>query len=278
LSVRFQKLGLVFLSMLLSITSCYNQEIPNEEFAIGYAEGKVKSPIEQLKSFPSPRYADNHTLLRNYNWISSIHFLGGLVSDTTITQAEQVKNAVAVQQELATNWNYYIHLGNSKKLALANMSKLDKDPYAAFIDLANRHPELPVSVTTFWLQANLKQIGEKKKQPYAHRKNLGESMYVKGYKTAYGHPILSFAAPDSLLKIDGLAQKFYFEKIAQKLTRPIDIVNENGETRPHKPVKAARLKKDENLVKHFNQSGETDWKIYQAKNKLRFRQSSMIVR
>ena len=271
--LHFNKVGLFILINLITLTSCFNQELSKVEFPKEKIEEGVSTPIEQLRSFPSPRYAANHSLLRNYNWISSIHFLGGLPSDTTLSKKEKIKNAVAVQKELATNWNYYIHLGNAKKLANANMKNVETEPYAAFINLANQHPELPVSVTTFWLQANMKQVGQKVRRPHIHRKDLGESMYVKGYKTAHGHPIISFAAPDSFFRIDGSAQKLYFDKIAEKLTRPINIVNENGETRPHRPIKPVRLKKDENLVKDFNQSGEKDWGIYQAKNKLRFRQA-----
>ena len=268
LILRFQFLSLIF---LLFVTSCFNQDIESKEYPIGYSVDEVLSPLEQLKSFPLPRYTSSHKLLRNYNWISSIHVLGGAANDTTLTKVEKVKNAVAIQEELADNWNYYIHLGNSSKLASSNMERVETDPYSAFIDLANRRPDLPVSVTTFWLGGNLKKIGRNKSKAYIGRTELDKNMYLETHKSQMGFPVLSFDAPDSLLEYDGLTQKYYFDEIAKKLRRPINIINENGETRPHSPIHPRTLRKDTGLVKSFEESGETNWYIYQAKNKLRFR-------
>ncbi len=261
----------LFIISLLFVTSCFNQEVDQREFPIGYAENKMQAPIEQLKSFPLPRYASNHGLLRNYNWISSIHLLGGADTDTTLTKGQKIQNAVSIQEELATNWNYYIHLGNSSKLASTNMDMVEKNPYAAFIDLANRRPDLPVSVTTFWLGGDLRKIGQSRRKPFIGAKDLHEDMYLETHKSQMGFPVLSFDAPDSLLEYDGLTQKYYFDRIAEKLKRPINIINENGETRPHSPIHPRKLRKDEGLLKSFNESGESDWYKYQAKNKLRFR-------
>ena len=255
----------------LSFVECYTQEIDRFEYPPGFETEDVISPLEQIEYFPKPRYAKEHSMERNYNWVSSIYRLGGVDHDSIVSDEEKISRAVAVQKELAEHWNYYFHLGNSKKVAKVKLKNKKTDPYASFVDFANQHPEIPVSITTFWSQLNLKTIGNAYKAPYIKRQNLDDSFYLKGVKSRVGFKILSYNAPDSLLAFDGLAQKHLFDKIGQILTRPINIINENGETRPHKPFKGKRFKLDKSLNSNFKKSGDANWQVFQSKKKFHFR-------
>lgn len=256
-----------------SFVNCYTQEKDHIEYPTGFEIGTVISPLEQIENFPKPRYAKNHSMERNYNWVSSIYLLGGIEHDSILSKEEKISRVVAVQRELAEHWNYYFQLGNSKKIANIKLKNKKTDAYAAFVDFANQHPEIPVSITTFWSQLNLKTIGDTQKAPYVRRQSLDDSFYMKGFKSHSGFKILRYDVPDSLLLFDGLAQKYLFDKIGQILTRPINIINENGETRPHKPFKGKRLKLDESLNSNFKKSGDANWQVFQAKKKFHFRKT-----
>ncbi len=257
----------------LFFVKCYTQEKVHVEYPPGLETGTVISPLEQIERFPKPRYAKHHSMERNYNWVSSIYRLGGIDHDSILSGEQKVKRAVAVQKELMEHWNYYFHLGNSKKVANVKLKNKKTDAYAAFVDFANQHPEIPVSITTFWSQLNLKTIGDAHKAPYIKRQNLDDSFYLKGVKSRSGFKILRYDVPDSLLSFDGLAQKYLFDKIGQTLTRPINIINENGETRPNKPIKGQHLKLDELLNSNFKNSGDANWQVFQAKKKFHFRKT-----
>ena len=275
-NTRIKNFGSISIFMLLwtFIISCQSQNsnVPIsfdiKEYPLGYPDS-MSSPLKQLKNFPSPRYKENHSLLPNYNWISSIHLLGGIGKEKS--KELRIKDACLIQKELVENWNYYFHLGNSKLLAAANPADSLKNPISAFLNEANKHPEWPVSLTTFWMSSDLRNIGEKERGTYIRRQDLPDEFYTSGVTRKSRFKTLSFTIPDSLLAKDGLGQNYYIQTVLSKLNRPLNIINENGETRPHYPYKESILDSNKALKQKFEKSDIKNWDSFIALEKLRFR-------
>lgn len=236
-----------------------------------------QAPIDQLRKFPRPRYLPNNNLFRLYNWME-LPYLGGINAPGT-SYYQAVQNSVLLQEELALNWNYIIGLQNSK-IASSDKELKNTDRFlGAWIELANRHPEIPLSVTTFWAQINHKSVGEDRSLPYIYRQDLPTSYYFqdanKKLLRPNGTPVakqkhLSFAAKGDAFKKDGTTQKYYLDRIVAELTRPITIINENGEVQPY-PFHGNKVEIDPAMVRHKKALGISDWETYQARQKTRFR-------
>lgn len=246
------------------------------EFAPGHPDVTIE-PINQLRQFPRPRFLPNHTLHRSFNWMGMRFFGGEQIPGTSREKA--VRNSVAIQEELALNWNYSIALQNTK-MARSDAELNDPTRFlCGWIDLANKYPEIPLSVTTFWAQVVGKDIGDLNSRPNIRRGNLPASYYLRDQKGDYmdkngkfiNRPAqLSILAPAELLQRDGDAQRFYLNKIQKRLTRPINIINENGEV-PPLPLLPSVLEKDPSIVRHKKKLNISDWSIYQAIQKTQLR-------
>jgi hypothetical protein len=75
------------------------------EYALGHPT-YTTSAIDQLRSYPLPRYKKNHTLLANFDWLGLRYFGGEF--QPGVTQAQAITNTVEIQRELAKNFNYSI--------------------------------------------------------------------------------------------------------------------------------------------------------------------------
>ncbi|MDX2246689.1 MAG: LamG-like jellyroll fold domain-containing protein [Bacteroidia bacterium] len=248
------------------------------EYAPGHPEVKI-SPIDQLRSFVAPRFSPGHGLRRNFNWMGMTYFAEG--NFPGISQAQSCANSVAIQEELAMHWNYMIvlqnTLGASRESNLTNPVAYE----AAWIKLANEHPEIPFSITTLWPQVRMIDIGEKEPDAFVRRKNLPPPYLLRDEKgnalDRAGKPTqketqISPAAPDELFARDGQVQRLYLERILKHLTRPVDFINENGEV-PPLPYDNAILEKIPSVVAHKKTSGITDWDQYQSRQVTRFRKA-----
>ncbi|MBK9320651.1 MAG: hypothetical protein IPM91_18930 [Bacteroidetes bacterium] len=79
--------------------------------------------------------------------------------------------------------------------------------------------------------------------------------YYKGRTISPKTPIDSF-------KLDGQTQKYYLSKLSSSLTRPIDLVFENGEVIP--AWTDAGLQKDPTVTAAYNASGLGNWRKFKG--------------
>ena len=201
------------------------QNIDTSEYAPGHPNVRI-SAIDQLRSYPAPRFREGHTLLRNVQWMSP-HYFGGL-TQPGLTDSQVIENSVQIQYELASSWNYYLLLPGNTKGHPDSYSD-PKTIAGAWIKLANDHPKLPASVITFWGQLYPRAAGFASGTAYIVSRQLPPSHYVAGTQGLKGAMKISPVAPLDSFRQDGLTQRFYLERLSKALLRPIDLINENGE-------------------------------------------------
>lgn len=231
--------------------------IDTNEFAPGHPDVKINA-VEQLRSYPLPRFKKGHTLLPNIQWMSPYYFGGR--GQPGIKKEQVLENSVKVQYELASNWNYYLMLPGNTEGHPYTYRDANSVP-GAWVKLANEHPELPASVIIFWAQLRPNVAGFASRTPYVSSKYLPSSYYIAGHKR------ISPAAPLDSFKQDGLTQRYYLEKLTKALKRPIQLINENGEVFP--PYDTKLLKNDPNAVKDKEKLGIKNWEEYKAYGRAR---------
>lgn len=234
------------------------------QFPKGYPESPLPV-ITQLQSYPLPRYLNSNNLLRLFNWMNPAYMGGN--GQKGINQTLAIKNSYKIQEELILNWNYGIVISNTR--GAFSGPKIDSTPLE--IHLANQYPTIPLHVITFWMQLSPKSIGLPYKQPLILNKNLDSSLYIN--YDFYGKPKrdINFLFPDSFIRMDGLTQKSYIDKIVKYLKRPIDMINENGEEPPG-PYMMAAITKDTSLIRLKNDMKIDSWEDFMAMKKLHLRQ------
>ncbi|MFN0201611.1 MAG: hypothetical protein ACKVTZ_08830 [Bacteroidia bacterium] len=169
-------------------------------------ENAELTPLKQLSTYPLPRYKPHHTLQRNFNW-ADIYFLSGSADGTKRDIKEA--NQLAINYELAKNWYYYLTLSMNTKMREEE----------TFIKQANDNPWFPIAVTSFWIQTVPQALyPEKSKKAYV----LGKNSKLANKQW---NPVMNL---DSV-RADGRTQNFYLKKRLDKLTRPINLINDNGE-------------------------------------------------
>jgi hypothetical protein len=240
-----------------------------DEYAPGHPTYSVNA-LEQLRNFPLPRYKPTHTLTRNFNWIGMDYFSGFMQPNTSTSTA--VANSVNIQKELAGNWNYFLLVtGNTGSFSTYT------DPArfnGAWVQLANQNPQWGASAISFWNQLNPIAAGYSSNVGYVEHKSLPNIHYLRNssgqYLTTSGSvttsKFISPAAPLDSLQFDGNTQRFYFQKLFSSLTRPLDIISENGEVIPKFNTTAMSL--DPAVVNDKNSTG-LDWDTYQGNRKAR---------
>ncbi|MCK6649488.1 MAG: hypothetical protein L6Q66_07520, partial [Bacteroidia bacterium] len=234
---------------LLSFSTCNGQgTIDSLEFQKGYPKIQHNA-LAQLRSFPSPRYKTNNDFIRLFNWMSPHYMAGRGQKDVPLEKS--LNDAVLIQEELCVNWNYMIVLPNPSSLKDETNINNPNSPYKRYIDFANTHPEIPLTLTTFWLQSKPNLFGDESKSPNVSRQDHPESYYIADKNKTMKWKKISYAAPDSLFIKDGMIVRKNIEVILKKLKRPIDIINENGEEPPNVFDKSI-LENDPELVKDKN--------------------------
>lgn len=258
----------IFISLLLYGSSFSQPGVAHPD-TIQYPKGYPENPgtvIGQLSSWPLPRYFPAHKLQHLFNWMDP-YYMGGLgQKGMNITIA--ANNAVAIQQELALNWHYGIVLPNAG--SAFNGPKVNGCPL--MIRLANQYPKVPLHVITFWGAVNPKLIGKPYTRATIVNQKLDSSLYISF--DFYGKPKreISFGFPDSLVQIDGHTQKYNLNKIIKCLTRPIDMINENGEEPPG-PYQLEAIRKDEAMMALKKKTNAGSWEDFMALQKLHLRQT-----
>lgn len=243
------------------------QQIPTNIDSVQYPKGYPNpslTAINQLLSYPAPRYMSGNKLHVLFNWMNPEYMGGkgqkGLNSKTTSN------NAIAIQKELITNWNYGIVIPNAG-VAFVGV-KTGATP--TIIELANQYPKIPLHIITFWMQIRPKIICYNSPKAFILNKFLDSSLYITFDFYGKMKREINFNFPDSLIKIDGHTQKYYLSKIINCLTRPIDMINENGEEPPG-PYLIDAIQKDKTMIRMKDSMNIGSWKEFMATRKLQMR-------
>jgi hypothetical protein len=262
-----------FIFVFSVLTGCAFSQTPKQkvdslEFQVGYPLPQ-KGALDQLKNFPSPRYIPNNDFIRLYNWMSP--FYAGGAGQDGVSNPDAVKNATSLQEELGMNWNYFIVISNP---GIDPQERILNNPNAsvtAFIALANKHPEIPLGVTTFWEQMAPRAFGRNYDKANVIRQDLPKIFCINDTTGNFKRKVISYVAPDSLFVQDGQVQKKELELLVKHLTRPINLINENGEE-PPKPYGESILRCDPKIVNDKNKLQIESWGLYTATKKKQMRE------
>lgn len=240
--------------------------IDPSEFAPGHPNVTV-SATNQVLTFPGPRYKTGHTLLPNIP-LYGIEYLGGLLQPNT-TYSQALTQAKVQQVDLINNFNQSILVtSNTHEYALYS----DTTKFGGwFIKYANQNPSKHASAFTFWPAVNPSLIGRNTTQPYITCNCLSANHYLRNsagtfldvYGNANNYKTISPAAPVDSLAYDGLTQRFYLTQLVAKLTRPVNLLFDNGEVIPFFN-NSSILSQDPIVLADKNNSG-LDWYTYEGR-------------
>ncbi|HKR05644.1 MAG TPA: T9SS type A sorting domain-containing protein [Bacteroidia bacterium] len=218
------------------------------EFPPGHPNVTV-SAIDQLKTFPAPRYKAGHTLLPNFNLMDPMYF--GSRFQPGVTDAQADANSVIIQSELARNFNYMLNIGWSGT------------GFNSWVTLANANPQWKVALMTLRPQIN----GGNTKiwyQGFANdhyvQNSSGQFLDLNGNVTS--NKIWRPTAPIADYVSDGQAANSLLSTALSGLTRNVDLVTENGEVFPF--LTNTALAADPVVTAAKNSSG-LDWENFLAK-------------
>jgi hypothetical protein len=262
--MKYSFVIVIIISLCLGLKK---DDIVSDADTIQYPEGypnPSKTVIQQLQSYPLPRYFKSNKLQHLFNWMDPT-YMGGR-GTTGINDNVATINGTIIQEELITNWHYGIVLHNVR----TSLSGPKENGSPLYINLANKHPEVPLHVTTFWQQLSPKQAGYAYKKPTIITKNLDSSLYINF--DFYGKPKreINFTFPDSFIQIDGHTQKYYLNNALKYLTRPIDVINENGEEPPG-PYLLDEIQEDPVMIHLKKILKNETWEEFMAERKLHLR-------
>ncbi|HQZ77550.1 MAG TPA: hypothetical protein PK190_06265, partial [Bacteroidia bacterium] len=221
--------------------------LDNTEFAPGHPSPNV-SAIDQLRSYPVARYKAGNTLMKNFNWVDLMYMGGRFQSG--VSDAQSATNSTAINEELAKNWNYMIQL------------RLSMDQWGnAWANLANQNPQLGTSLITLRAQLNPSLI---------RSQNLSSDKYLQNSSGNFIDPNGNNSstkwwrptAPVSAYSGDGNQMKSNVQDVLNALTRPLTMINENGEVFAWSTD--AALSADPAVVAAKNASG-LDYQTFQAR-------------
>ncbi|MCW3101593.1 MAG: hypothetical protein JWO09_33 [Bacteroidetes bacterium] len=258
----------LFAFLLFIINTCTAQTgIDTLEFQPGYPL-RSASALQQLESFPSPRYVPGNDLIRLFNWMNPL-YMGGL-GQKEIKKKDAIEAAYKIQEELILHWNYFLFIPNATYAFDANPFSDPNSPFGSYVKLANKYPEVPLGTTVFWMQLQPEKLGYKKKRPNILLQDLPDRFYVKDKTGAVVKKRINFAAPDSLFAEDGQMQKKCLQNLLDHLTRPIDLINENGEEPPGN-MSESDVSGDADMIADKKKLGIGNWNIYMAVKKQHIR-------
>lgn len=221
--------------------------LDNTEFAPGHPNPNV-SAIDQLRSYPVARYKAGNTLMKNFNWVDLMYMGGRFQSG--VSDAQSATNSTAINEELAKNWNYMIQL------------RLSMDQWGnAWANLANQNPQLGTSLITLRAQLNPSLI---------RSQNLSSDKYLQNSSGNFIDPNGNNSstkwwrptAPANAYSGDGNQMKSNVQDVLNALTRPLTMINENGEVFAWSTD--AALSADPAVVAAKNASG-LDFQTFQAR-------------
>lgn len=240
-----------------------------KEYAPGHPNYTV-SATEQIVSMPVPRFKPGHTLLKNTSLIDYV-YLGGRYQPG-VSDNEARDNSVAIQRELATNFNHNVIVaGNTGSYTQFNNTTTFN---GAWIKLANDNPQFGAAALSYWPHLNPTNAGYAWGSAYVNCGCLGNNNYLQNangqFLDLWGNvttqqKYMSPIAPDlTNLGNDGMTQKFYLQKLLDNMTRPLNHIFENGEQIPYYLPQFQGPSKDPNVVNAKNASG-LDWYTWLSK-------------
>ncbi len=242
------------------------------EYAPGHPNANVDA-VTQLQTFPSSRFKPGNTLFPNIQVFNPAHIAGWLTSNYTNTQL--INRSKDVQKELVTNFNYAFQLSNNSG-SVSAFSDTNTFP-GAWIKYANQNTSWRTSVNSYWPQLIPKDAGKTSKEPYMSCSCQPNSSYLKNaagqFLDQWGNVVTSYKvispeAPTDSIKLDGQTQRYYLDQLTKKLTRPLDVIFENGEATPR--WEQAALTSDPTVLAAFNASGLNNWHKYMGRAMNRF--------
>ncbi|MEP7263210.1 MAG: T9SS type A sorting domain-containing protein [Bacteroidota bacterium] len=240
------------------------------EFAPGHPTPTVDA-VTQLKSFPTPRFKPGNTLFPNIPVLNPGH-IGGY-GQPNVPYSTAVTNSKEVQRQMVTAFNYTLMVASTTH-EMGQFGDTTKFS-GAWVKMANQNPTWKTSANSYWAQLSPAIVGYNSVNPYIECSCLSNSSYLHNsagqlidrngnvvtWKTE--SPIMSV---DSL-KQDGLTQKAYVTELTNKLTRPLDVLFENGEVVTHWTENG--LSVDPNVLAAKNASGLA-WDKFIGRNMKRF--------
>lgn len=238
------------------------------EYAPGHPTPTVDM-MEQIANFPAARIREGSTLLPN-GTLTNHAYTGGRFWPG-ITDAKAVANSVEIQKQLFKNFNYAIQVSGATTewAQFGDTTKFS----GAWIKLANDNPTIPTTISTSWPHVIPSMAGFASSENYVTCRCLPNSSYLQNAAGDFidntgAVSIWKTLAPDAPLdsiKQDGLTQKFYFTKLFQKLTRPLNFILDEAENLPTLRTVHAGPLLDASVVAKKNASG-LDWYTYFGRN------------
>lgn len=235
------------------------------EFGPGYPSVNV-SATDQILSFPTPRYKTGHTLHPNVP-LYGIEYLGGL-NQTGVSYSQALSNAKVQQVDLINNFNQSV-------LVTSNTGEYpyygDTTKFGGwFIQYANQNPTKHTSAFSFWLTVNPSHIGRPRSTSYINCNCLSDRHYLRNssnqfidlYGNVTSSKYLSPAAPVDSFVYDGLTQRYYLQQLTNRMTRPLNLIFENGEGIPL--INSSSVMAMDPAVNTDRNSSGLDWTTYEG--------------
>ncbi len=221
----------------------------NLSSSTGQTPGVTVSVIDQLESYPLPRFKAGDTLIPNIgNWLA-YDYLSNLAS-SSISGASIGNNATnhakskEINKQLATKWNYHIQVTNNTGSS-NGFSAADQALANDMLYIAPASNFIPIAATSFRAQLYTSACG----RACISSKNLPSTHYLQNSSGQFLNPdgnvttdkiwrpvsnYLSSYAPD------GEAAKSHIQtvlnaipnRVTQNPSRAIDLINDNGEVFP----------------------------------------------
>lgn len=240
------------------------------EYAPGHPNPNV-SVIDQIKNFPNARFKPGHTLLPNQQ-LFGLTFLSGFntyYGTNSVALAQSIAMSKTLQTDFVNNFNYaFLVAGNTGDYTNVN----DTNTFTgAWIKMGNQNPQWKTAAFSFWPQIHPNNAGFKSSTRYIECGCLPNSSYLQNssgsFLDLYGNTTsnkwLAPDAPRDSIYQDGLTQRFYMQTLLNKMTRPLDLIFENGEVMPFYN-NGTVLGKDPSVTSDKNSTG-LDWYTYESK-------------
>lgn len=243
------KKALFILASLMCLGSQIKAQIDPQEYPPGHPNVTV-SAIDQLNKFPAPRFKAGFSLHRNYSVMDQIYFGG--YHQPGVSDLQAFHNSNTIQEILALNFNYMI-----------NITWFDSNYADSCVALANKYPNIPCSTMSLRAQTGGSKMWNQDfpNDHYLQNAN-GQFLDWSGGITQYPYKTWRPTAPPGDYSSDGDVVAGYFQHSLSRLTRDVQVVNEDGEVYPI--LENFALQSDPAVVAAKNASG-LGWQEYHAK-------------
>ena len=230
--------------------------------------------VQQLHSVPPPRFnkssiAEYFTPF-NFNWMDP-HYMAGASDVDPEIRLNNTNMTVALQRVMAEKFRYGL-LKQGLRLGTADKPWVPNAADNATFALANSHPEWPFN--TICPFGGIFRNETKPDGCYLQNAK-GQFIQVTGAVVAPGgrksiRPMSKTMAeaegcPDSIWAEEGeRIRDFGFKPLAQYLTRPLNVINLDGEVfvDVDHPAEDYKFIHDPKVVADFNASGSPNWLTY----------------